>query len=140
MTVVGLQINKILVEKFAPVKGKVSVNNNVAVKDVTKTDLTFGASKQDALEFTYEFKASYEPKIAHITFEGTVTYFESPAAIDEIMKMWKKEKKVSPEIMSNVINSILVKCNVEALLLSREVNLPPPIPLPKVKATTPSDK
>jgi hypothetical protein len=140
MTVVGLQINKIVVDKIAPVKGKVSVNNNVAVKDVEKTDLTFGSSKQDAVQFKFEFKASYEPKIATMTFEGVVTYFDTPAAIEDIMKGWKKDKKVAPEIMSGVLNSILTRCNIEALLLSREVNLPPPIPMPKVKVNTPAAK
>jgi hypothetical protein len=140
MTVVGLQINKIVVDKTAPVKGKVSVNNNVAVKDVEKTDLTFGTTKQDAVQFKFEFKAAYEPKIATMTFEGYVTYFDKQEAVDEIIKSWKKDKKVSPEIMSNVLNSILTKCNIEALLLSREVNLPPPIPMPKVKVNTPAAK
>jgi len=132
MTVVGLQINKILVEKHNPAKGKISVNNNVAVKDVEKTDLVFGNSKQDAIRFTFEFRATYEPKVATMTFEGNVTYFDTPQAIEEIMKGWKKDKKVAPEIMSGVLNQILTKCNVEALLLSREVNLPPPIPMPRV--------
>ncbi|MEM4253768.1 MAG: hypothetical protein QXR48_00035 [Candidatus Woesearchaeota archaeon] len=132
MTVVGLQINKIVVEKLAPAKGKISVNNNVAVKDVEKTELVFGNSKQDAINFTFEFKASYEPKVATMTFEGNVTYFDKPQAIEDIIKGWKKDKKVAPEIMSGVLNQILTKCNVEALLLSREVNLPPPIPMPRV--------
>ncbi len=133
MTVVGLQIHKINVDKQGPAKGKVSVNNNVAVKDVEKTDLTFGAAKQDALKFTFEFKAAYEPKIATITIEGTVTYFDQPKAIDEIHKSWKKDKKVPGDVMTPVLNTILTRCNVEAMLLSREVNLPPPIPLPRVK-------
>jgi hypothetical protein len=133
MTIVGLQLNKILVEKYGPAKGKVSVNNNVAVKDVEKTDLAFGASKQDALKFSFEFKAAYEPKIATMSFEGTVTYFDKPEAIDTLFKSWKKDKKVPPEVMTPVLNSILTRCNVEALLLSREVALPPPIPLPRVK-------
>ncbi len=133
MTVVGLQINKIVVDKVGPVKGKVSVNNNVAVKDVEKIDLTFGSSKQDALKFTFEFKAAYEPKIATITLEGTVTYFDKPATIEDIHKGWKKDKKVPPDVMTPILNSILTKCNVEALILSREVNLPPPIPMPRVR-------
>jgi hypothetical protein len=140
MTVVGLQINKILVEKLAPVKGKVSVNNNVAVKDVEKTDLTFGNSKQDALQFTYEFKAAYEPKIANMIFEGTVLYFDKPEKIEEINKGWKKDKKVPPEVMSGILNAILTRCNIEALLLSREVNLPPPIPMPRVNVKEPDKK
>ena len=72
-------------------------------------------------------------KIATITLEGNVTFFDKPAAIDDIMKGWKKDKKVAPEVMTPILNTILTKCNVEALLLSREVNLPPPIPMPRVQ-------
>ncbi len=133
MTVVGLQIHKINVEKFAPAKGKVSVNNNVTVKDVERTDLTFGTSKQDALKFTFEFKAAYEPKIANIILEGSVTFFDKKEAIEAIQKSWKKDKKIPSEVMTPILNTILTRCNVQAMILSREVNLPPPIPLPRVK-------
>ena len=37
------------------------------------------------------------------------------------------------EVMEQVINTALNKSNVEALILSRDINLPPPIPLPKIK-------
>jgi len=133
MSVVGIQFNKIVLDKKGPAKGKVSVNNNVSVTDVTKTDLSFGASKQTALQFNFEFKVNYEPGIAELTFLGYLTYFEKPEAIEEVLKSWKKDKKVPKEIMTPVLNSVLAKCNVEALLLSREVNLPPPLPMPKVE-------
>ena len=55
MSVVGLQFTKIVLDKKGPAKGKVNVNNNVAIKEVTKTDLTFGSSKQTALQFDFEF-------------------------------------------------------------------------------------
>jgi hypothetical protein len=35
--------------------------------------------------------------------------------------------------MENILNSILTKCNIQALILSQDVNLPSPIPLPKVR-------
>lgn len=133
MGVVGLQFNKIVVEKFSPVKGKITVNNNVSLTDVEKTDFAIGASKQAAAKFHFEFKANYEPKIALLTFNGFLTFFDKPEAIKEIVDGWKKDKKVPKEIMSNVLNTILSRCNVEAMLFSREVNLPPPIPLPKVQ-------
>lgn len=133
MTVVGLQLNKIVVEKLKPAKGKVSVNNNVSITDVEKTELTFGMSKQNVLNFKFEFVAAYEPKIASITLNGNVTYFDKPEVIDKLHSGWKKDKKVPPEVMTPILNSILSKCNVEALLLAREINLPPPIPLPKVR-------
>ena len=45
----------------------------------------------------------------------------------------EKDKKIPKEVMTPVLNNILAKSNVEALVLSRELNLPPPIPLPKVE-------
>lgn len=133
MPVVGMQFSKIVVEKFAPVKGKVQVNNNVALKDVEKTDMIMGASKQNALKFHFEFTAKYEPKIADIILTGFITFFEKPEIVKEIADGWKKDKKIPKETMSNILNTVLARCNVEAMILSREVNLPPPIPLPKIQ-------
>jgi len=133
MGVVGLQFNKIVVEKFSPVKGKITVNNNVTVTDVEKSDLALGTAKQNAAKFHFEFKANYEPKIAVLTFNGYLTFFDKPEAVKEIVDGWKKDKKVPKEVMGSVLNTILSRCNVEAMIFAREVNLPPPIPLPKVQ-------
>lgn len=132
MTIIGIQFDKILLEKFGPAKGKVSVNNNVVVKEVSNVEITFGNSKQDVLKFDFEFKATYDPKIAELTFTGSLTYFDKKEKVAELAASWKKDKKISKEVMSPILNSILSKCNIEALVLSREVNLPPPIPMPKV--------
>ncbi len=132
MPVVGLQFDKIVVEKHSPVKGKVTVNNNVAIQDVEKADVAIGASKQSALKFRFEFTANYEPKIATMILNGTLTFFETPEKSADIVKSWKKDKNVPKEVMTSVLNTILARSNVEAMVLSREVNLPPPIPLPKV--------
>jgi len=132
MPVVGLQFSKIVVEKFGPVKGKVQVNNNVALKDVEKTELTIGPVKHGALKFHFEFVANYEPKIANMTMNGFLTFFEKPEKVKEIVDGWKKDKKIPKDVMSSVLNTVLSRCNVEAILFAREVNLPPPIPLPKV--------
>jgi len=133
MTVVGLNFNKIVVEREGMPKGKISVTNNIQVKAVEKTDMAVGKVKQNALRFEFEFTAKYEPKIANILLTGTTTYFDAPEKIDELEKAWKKDKKLPKEIMTPVLNHILTKCNIEALLLSREVNLPPPMQLPTVQ-------
>ena len=132
MTVIGIQFDKIQLEKFGPAKGKVSVNNNVVVKDVSVVELAFGANKQDVLKFDFEFKANYDPKIAELVFTGSLTYFDKKGRVAELAAGWKKDKKIAKEIMNPILNSVLSKCNIEALILSREVNLPPPIPMPKV--------
>ncbi len=133
MGVVGLQFDKIVVEKFGPVKGKITVNNNVVLTNVEKTDLALGSMKQNAAKFHFEFKANYEPKLAIITLNGILTFFDKPEAVKEIVEGWKKDKKVPKDVMSSVLNTVLSRCNIEAMLFAREVNLPPPIPLPKVQ-------
>ena len=42
--------------------------------------------------------------------------------------------------MAGLLNTILTKCNVQALILSQEVNLPPPIPMPKVQIAQQTEK
>lgn len=133
MTVIGLGFNKIVVEKTAPLKGKVSIKNDAAVKNVEKIDLNLGASKQEALKFSFEFKSIYEPNLAHITLDGDLVWLDKPENNEKVLKEWKKDKTVPKEIMNPVLNTILAKSNVEALIVSRELNLPSPIPLPKVE-------
>ena len=133
MGVVGIQFTKINIEKHRPVKGKITVNNNVTLTDVVKSDLSLGAAKQSAAKFLFEFTANYEPKIANMTMNSILTYYDKPDVVKEIVDGWKKNKKVPKPVMSSVLKTILTRCNVQAMLFAREVNLPPPIPLPKVQ-------
>ena len=132
MTVIGTNFTKIVVEKKGAVKGKVSIANNVAIDDVKETDIAIGSAKQKALKFTFEFTAKYEPKLGEIILNGELIFLEKPEKIKEIAEEWKKSKKVPKEVMAGILNNILQKCNIEALILSREIGLPPPVQLPKV--------
>ena len=58
---------------------------------------------------------------------------EEQKKVEELLNGWKKDKKLPPEVITPVLNMALTKCNVQALILSQEINLPPPIPLPKVQ-------
>lgn len=127
-----MQFSKIAVEKMNPLAGKISINNNVIIKNLEKIKITLGKTKQDVLRFSYEYTADYKPKIALITLVGNLTYMEKPEKIDELIKQWKKDKNLPKEILTPVLNSIYTKCNVQALIMARELNLPPPIQLPKV--------
>ena len=53
--------------------------------------------------------------------------------VKEVLDGWKKDKKLPKEIMTTILNSVLTKCNIQALILSEQINLPPPIPLPKLQ-------
>lgn len=133
MSVIGFGLTRIDAKKNQGVKGKIDIRNNVSLKDVLPADLSLGKEKNTTVKFKFEFTSSYEPKLGHILFEGEVVFMEDPKKIQETLDQWKKDKKVPQDVMKSVLTTILNKCNVQALVVSQDINLPPPIPLPKVE-------
>ena len=131
MAVVGFSFTKVNAEKKQPVKGKISINNNVTVKNIEEISLAIGKD-QKGLKFSFEFTAKYDPEVANINLDGEVVYMAKADEAKDILAKWKKEKKIAPGVMGKVLNTALAKCNIQALILSNDLNLPAPIPLPKV--------
>src|SRR3989338_9655767 len=133
MTVVSFNFTKIEAEKKAAGTGKININNNVAIVDVNEKDLSLGNEKQKVISFTFEFTSKFEPNVGLIRLLGDVLYMDDSKKVKQIIDDWKKEKKLPKDIMARILNKILNRSNVQALILSQDVNLPPPILLPKVQ-------
>jgi hypothetical protein len=133
MAIVGFNFTKMHADRLKSVEGKIDIRNNVAIKDVSRVSLTLGSSKEPALKFEFEFTSEYSPDVGNVTLNGDVTYIADEKKVQEVVKEWKKDKRIQKDLMTNIINHVLLKCNVQALLLSKDINLPPPIPLPKLK-------
>ena len=137
MAVIGLQYDKILLERKEPLSGKVSVNNNTKLTKVEKTEVR----GRDAMKFSFVFKVSYlkhldgdkTEEVASITFDGFANVVASAEIIKEEAERWKKENKVSNELMDGVLNQILERCNIASLMIAREASLPSPVSFPRVK-------
>ena len=132
MSVVGFNFSNITVERKNPVQGTIDITNNVVVTNIEKADLALGEAKQDAIKFTYNFTSKYGPDIGQIVLIGDVLYIEEKEKVASIVMEWSKHKKIASEVMTAVLNTVLEKCNIEALILARDVNLPAPIQLPKI--------
>lgn len=132
MTIVGFNFTNIHVHKDKPATGKINVSNNVSIKNVEETQLSMGQNKQNGLKFSFEFVSSYEPEVGAINLYGDVLTLEDEAKHKEILDGWKKNNSLDKSVMTPLLNHILQKCNVQALILSRDINLPPPVQLPKV--------
>ncbi|MBI3027128.1 hypothetical protein HYY70_03365 [Candidatus Woesearchaeota archaeon] len=136
--IVGFGFTKLSAEKNEKAKGKIDINNNVTIKDVQEDSFSLGKDKQqNVLRFVFEFTSKYEPSVGVVLIEGELLYLEESKKVKEITASWKKDKKLPKELMAGLLNTILSKCNVQALILSQEINLPPPIPLPKVQMAAP---
>lgn len=133
MTIIGFNFNDIKVSRKEGVRGKVNIKNNVVITDIKEYDINLGDKSQSALKFVFEFSSKYEPNLGEIILGGDLLLMESFSKTKEILDEWKKTKRVAKEIMVSILDTVLTKCNIEALILSQKVNLPPPIPLPSVK-------
>ncbi|MCK5025944.1 MAG: hypothetical protein KAS15_05095 [Nanoarchaeota archaeon] len=132
MVVVGFNFTKMEIERKNPVKGKVKITNNVAIKKVELQDLALGNTKQQGLKVTFEFITKYETNIGEIKLIGDLVFMSEEKKLKEVADQWKKDKSVPKDVMTHILNNILNKCNVQALIMSQQMNLPAPIPLPKV--------
>jgi len=130
MPVVGFGFTKISMEKKkAKAKGEVKVSNNFSIKDIEQTELSLGDAKEKALKLVFEFVSKYEPDVAGVVMEGEILYLAEQKMQADVVKEWKKSKKLMKEITPEIMSSIINKCNIESVVLSREINLPPPVPM-----------
>lgn len=132
MAIVGFEFTKINVRKQETAQGKINISNSVGIVDIKKNELSVGKTKQNVIKFIFEYRSLYEPNFARIELEGIVLYLTDEKSAKEITDSWEKEKKVSKEVAEKIINTVLTKCNIQSIILSNTVNLPPPVPMPKV--------
>ncbi len=140
MAIVGFNFSKIQAARHNPVRGKINISNRVAIKDVEQADLSLGKDKQKGVKFIFNYVSKYEPKIGDIELEGDLLYLSDDKAVKGILDEWKKSKKIPESVMGSILNTILSKCNIQALVTSKDVNLPPSVPMPKVQINKGPDK
>ncbi|MGM5480029.1 MAG: hypothetical protein ACQESC_01055 [Nanobdellota archaeon] len=132
MTILNFSFTKILVEKNKKQSKKVSINSGLNIKDVEESNVVKG-SKQRAFRISFSYTANYSPEIGKILLEGDLLYLADESTATTISNEWKDKKSLPKDIALVVFNRILHQCNVEALILSKEINLPAPVKLPKIQ-------
>jgi len=84
--------------------------------------------KQATIDFQYT--ASYGP-VGMVKLEGSLIFEDDNA--DKIAKDWKNTRKMPNQIAGQIHTAIMHACVPEAVGISKNLGLPPPIPLPQVK-------
>ena len=132
MAILSFGFTKIDVEKKSKVTKQVNIKSNMNITTVEASDMVSG-TQQKAFKIGFSYETIYEPKVGHISLGGELMYLADEKLAKEINDTWDKKKALPKDIALKIFNKILHHSNVEALILSREINLPPPIQLPKVK-------
>jgi len=130
--IVNFLLEKINVEKKKDIVGNVEVKNNTKITNITELALDALGKKQNALNINFSFTITYEPNLAAIVIEGRVVDLLDEKEEKTILSTWKKEQKIDPKYSTPWMNAILARCNVKALSLGNDINLPPHIPFPRL--------
>lgn len=118
----NVNYKNIEVRRYSIPSGQVNINNNATLTNVSKVD--------DKLVANFVFTCNYEPNIGIIRLEGEISLFNfEKDEKDSVAKWEKKGKKELPKDIAGKIGNIMISNSiVEATVLSREVQLPPPLP------------
>ncbi len=78
----------------------------------------------------FEYITSYGA-IGIIKFEGDFVFEDEGAK--EMAERWQSKRNMPNEVASQIHTAIMHYCLPQAVMLARELKLPPPIPLPQIK-------
>lgn len=127
-----MRINYISAERFwesgklIPAGIRVSTNVNIVGVE----------TKDEKLAAPFVVTIGYTPSIAQISFKGQVILSGKPEELKKIQDDYKKQRAPPPALLQTVTNTSLI----EATMLSRSLNIPPPIPLPGLRKPPKPDK
>jgi len=131
MAIIGFNLEKISIERKNPLTKDTNIKTRLNIKKVQEEDIKEFKDKA-TLSFYFEFEINYEPKIASILFTGYILTTEEKEKAQQILKEFKK-KQLNDETQFQISNVIWQKCNIKALHLEQELNLPPHLPLPQLQ-------
>ncbi len=130
MPVIGMQLTKIEANrKNNPTPG-FKVESVPTIISVEEKDLPAIGSGGKALAINFTFSVDYKPDIAGIKIAGEILYLEEGERVGA--KTWAKSKSLPQDMMIEVYNTIFRKCLLKSLVLSDDMQLPPPLQIPVV--------
>ena len=133
MAIVGFSFSKIDAEKkLQSVGGSIDINHNISIDVVEKTSLNVGGNKNDVLKIVFNFNVSYGSGLGHVMLVGEVIYADTQEIISETLKGWESDKKLNKLVNKQVLAFVYTKAIVKALDVADTLNLPAPIPMPRV--------
>ncbi len=139
MVTVGLNFTKVVAERKTAPQQNVNVNTSVNV--ITVTESSLADPKKTLLKFGFSFGCNYDPDIGKITLDGELLEIYDHDVAKKILAGWDSDKNLPADMVNPIINTILARSNIEALIISREVGLPAPFALPRfeVQAKAPAN-
>ena len=129
---ISVGINYISAEKFwerdRPSPPGVHISTNINIVGVEP--------KGEKLEVPFVVTIGYTPSVAQINLKGQAMVSGEKSELEQLKDDYKKQRKPPSMLLQTITNASLI----EATILSRTLNIPPPIPLPGLPQPQKPDK
>lgn len=84
---------------------------------------------REKADVEFRFTVTYGA-VASIRIEGRMIYVGDA---EKLASTWKEKRNMPNEIASEIHTAVMGACIPEAVLLARDLHLPPPVPIPQVR-------
>jgi hypothetical protein len=111
------------------IKAEIKVNSVPKINSLK--EITVPTLGKKVLSLAFEFVTSYDPRVGEIKIGGELLYLTPNNK--EILKQWEKEKKLPEAASLEVLNYLFRRCLLKVSNIAEDLQLPPPVPLPKIK-------
>jgi len=129
---VNVSVSNVSAERFLDSRKPlphIQINTNLSLTGMEKRP-------DDSLEVPFVMTVSYNPSVAQISLKGRAYVVGDKVEIDNVYKDYEEKKPPPPVIVQSVSNVAFT----ESVIISRTLNVPPPIPLPQIQQAMPTDK
>jgi hypothetical protein len=124
MLKVNVVITSVSAERFWDIRKPIppiQINTNINIVGMEK--------KQDeSLEVPFVLSIVYNPSIAQMSLKGNAFVNGDKGEVDKVLKDYDQKKPPAQIIIQSISNVVFI----ESVLISRTLNIPPPIPLPQI--------
>jgi hypothetical protein len=124
---VNVAITNISAERFWNVRKQIppiQIGTNINIVGMDK-------KSDGTVEVPFVLAINYNPSIAQISLKGSAYVSGDTNEIEKVLKEHEEKKPPPPIIVQSISNVVFI----ESVLISRTLNIPPPIPLPQIPQT-----
>ena len=139
MPVVNMSFNKILGENYKFAKKDFSVDGNLSIENIELDKLTLrNKSVLNVVDISFSYDVNYtsqtdkDKKLGYIQIRGSLVYTDDEEKLKELVSYWNENKRLPKTISLDVLNYVLSKTQLQAAILSKDINLPIPFKIPRL--------
>jgi hypothetical protein len=124
MIKVNVAISSISAERFWNIRKPIppiQIGTNINIVGMDK-------KPDELVEVPFVLTINYNPSIAQISLKGSAYISGDKSEIEKVLKDHKEKRPPPPIVVQSISNVVFI----ESVLISRTLNVPPPIPLPQI--------